>query len=869
MINARLPKIAEQAIYDALRRVGYKKDLVGCDVKFNFVGMSSPFLEPAPLVAFWDEPFDQLTSAIGVRWIPSQEPAVQHVGALGRYLWVPFSIVARPDQCEIWEALPTNGVREPILLEQSVPYSELASRLEVYKGKFGPEPVRQCKLRWRQISLYEIAKTPSAFSEWAFSPTQKQFKRILQSVLQEGLHDHLDIDVKVLRLRWLLRFTGVRIAWDKGWLPALSRTSAEELVKAASQYPTPFNPTKEVHGLAEKFIDKTSLINFGIADGGLLSQVLQTHGLIADLRREWKLYPTPPDIAWQMLETIPIEAIPEDNRLIWDGTCGTGTLLVVSMERLRQLDHKAFKDPGRLRSSLIGNDREPLLADLTRIALDTALGKLEVPNWEIHDRDVLEFTPNSFDQRPSIIVGNPPFEARGPRADLAVRVIDKYIEILQPGGMLAVVLPRTVLGATGRRATELREKLIHNFELFELWELPQGFAPNVSSEAAIICGRKRYPHELQRSAVVWRLFEPHRRTPPLTDVVSSPDVWLQSKHKAIESPLMLRLRARFKGFWHLSNIVSRKRVTEGINPGKAGSDDILVEEERGSRPYLTGRTGMTPFYIPWHERPRWIRYSSPRLQTPRRQYETLFQKRKVLVTRRATGGSPWAVQAAVDEIGLYPGGDFISISPEPSMSCELIAGLFNSALINCWLRLANPSRDIRVSECTLIPMPKVWPEGAEQRIETLARELCILQYEVTTRRGAAGHTMHKLEEMTLDLDEAVYDAYGVPEELRAEVSAYLSRQGKPRPGFDSPLVKEREIKLPEALEVFTVEHSQKMRMLLEARRQRELTKEELAELDNLIARWGQAQILSSTAALNKERPEWARSLVSPAEGGAL
>lgn len=869
MIHAQLPKAAERAILDALRGIGYEEFLIARDVEFNFIGVTSRYLEPVPVVAFWDRPFDQLTSAIGVRYLPPAEEASHHVTAMGQYLWVPYTIVARPDCCEIWESLPTNGVRQPVLLNDSVVYSELASMLETQRDEFNPAQIRERKLRWRQMSLYEIAKEPSAFFEWAFRPTRDQLRRLLKKALQEGLHDHLDTAIKIERLRWLLRFTGVRIAWDKGWLPCISRNSPSELVKAASEYPVPLGPAPEAYELAERFIDTISAsINLGIADGGLLSQILQTNGLIEDLRREWKLYPTPPDIAWEMVKTIPMEAVPEEKRLVWDGTCGTGTLMVVSMERLRQISERYTKESGRLTLSLMGNDRQPLLADLSRLALDTALGKLEGSNWQIHTSDVLKFGPDAFPQRPNIIVGNPPFEARGPGADMAIRVIEQYIDILEPGGVLAVVLPRTLLGATGRHAVGLREKLIRGFEIYELWELPQGFAPNVSSEAAIICGRKRYPHEAQRSAVVWKVFEPSRRRPPLTDVVSSPEVWLQSDNRALESPLMLRLRNCLKGLQPLGKVIGSGRLTMGITVGTEGKEAILQEAEPDSRPFLAGRTNMAPFYIPWKECPGWIRYIPDKLHRARRRYEGRFQTRKVLVTRWSTGGSPWAVRAAVDENGLFPSDEFIAIWPEPTIKCEVVAALFNSALINLWLRLANPSRTIRVGVCAAIPIPEGWSEQESKKLEELGDTLSRLRRELAEGSCDRKALLREIEESTLELDEAIYDAYRLPHELRAEVSAYLVRHGRPRPGFDRPLVKEREVKPVEPAEVFTEEHTLRMAALLEARRQRQLTEEEMAELENLVVRWEKAQILSGAAGLSGEQPEWGRSLILPTGGWA-
>jgi hypothetical protein len=858
VIGPPLPKSTEQAILDALKQVGYSQSLVSRNVEFNLTGKRSIYLDPASLVAFWRQPFDQLSSAIAVRWLPSGDSAKLHAKALGKFLWTPFSVIARSDRCELWETLPTNGASEPTQLE-NVTYDALASIFQRRKGALGPDPVGARKLRYRQMALYEISESPGAFWEWAFRPTRDQLKRLLTHVLKESIDGDLTPEIKEFRLRWLLRFVGVRIAWDKEWIQTVSgtsRVSVKELVKAAAGYPRPLGPSGEVNALAAKFIDVIESfgpVNLSIADGGLLSHVLQTHGLLEDLKKEWKLYPTPPDLAWRMLQTIPIEAIPEEKRLIWDGTCGTGTLLVVGMERLRELSQKESKPISRLEAILLGNDKQPLLGDLTLIALDTALGDLQKPRWLVSNRNILDFEASSFPRRPTIIVGNPPFQATGPRPDVAIHVLNKYIDILEPGGLLSIVLPRSLLGATGGQAVQVRERLLREFEIYELWELPQGFATGVSSEAAIISGRKRYKYETQRSAVVWRFFEPSRRNPPLTDVVSSPDIWLSLTNKALESPLMLRLRDRFEGFGQLSNMVGYDKFTEGITAGTAGQEDVLLVEEAGCPPYLAGHTGMAPFHIPWRENRRWIRYASTRLWRPRRGSEALFRERKVLITRWSTGGSPWPVQAAVDENRLYPNDDFIAIAPEPSFSCELIAGIFNSALICCWLRLVNPSRTISVRQCRAVPIPTVWSEQDRRRLESIAGELANLRREITDRQSNAEAMVHEVQRRTLALDEVVYDAYEVPEKLRAEIGAYLSMHGKPRPGFDRPLVAKRQIKLPEATEVFGEEDGQELKALLESNKLGKLTEQESLRMVELVNKWEQAQVASSEAALQKER----------------
>jgi len=412
-------------------------------------------------------------------------------------------------------------------------------------------------------------------------------------------------------------------------------------------------------------------------------------------------------------------------------------------------------------------------------------------------------------------------------------------------------------------AQQAAEKLLKGFELYEMWELPQGFAPNVSSEAAIVCGRKRYSHEIQRSAVVWKVFEPSRRNPPLTDMISSPDIWLKSDTKALESPLLLRLRRCLKESPSLGDTIGSGRITTGITRGSEGGKAILQEEEFDSHPYLSGRTNMAPFYLPRRENQKWIRYSDPALHRARRGYESLFQGCKVVVSRWSTGGSPWAVQAAVDQWGLYPSDDFIAIAPEPALPCEVVAALFNSALISLWIRLNNPSRTIRVGECAAVPVPTA-AQHEIGKLEEVAQKLCILRQQLADGQGDQDTVLKEIEAKTLDLDEIVYDAYRVPEDLRAQVSAYLVKHDKPRPGFDRPLVREHEFKLAKATAVFTEDHSRRMGTLLEARKQRHLSVEEMAELEDLLARWEKAQILYGAAALSHEQPDWSKSLISSA-----
>ena len=74
MTDTALPERPRQAVTDALGIVGYDQSLLDNDIPISFTKDSNS-ASPVPLAAFWRKPFDQLTSAIGVRWIRPEESA--------------------------------------------------------------------------------------------------------------------------------------------------------------------------------------------------------------------------------------------------------------------------------------------------------------------------------------------------------------------------------------------------------------------------------------------------------------------------------------------------------------------------------------------------------------------------------------------------------------------------------------------------------------------------------------------------------------------------------------------------------------------------------------------------------------------------
>ena len=265
------------------------------------------------------------------------------------------------------------------------------------------------------------------------------------------------------RVRWLIRLLGVRIVWDKRWMEPGDRTSARDLLAAARAYPTRLGRNealRPVVGLevAKQVVEQLSHVHLAAADGGLLSQLMQDSSVPTELLRRWRLFLTPPDIAWRLLAELPIEGIEPEDRFLWDGTCGSGTLLVAGLERLRSL---CSASGGYLREYLVehvrGNERQPAMADLTRTALDLALGAAAGPDWAITVGEAGEASASKQFRQPRIIASNPPFHGFGRAPDEAIPVINGYLDSLKSAGLLAVLMPRSLL--TTASARDLRKQM--------------------------------------------------------------------------------------------------------------------------------------------------------------------------------------------------------------------------------------------------------------------------------------------------------------------------------------------------------------------------------------------------------------------------
>src|SRR5581483_3969377 len=117
-------------------------------------------------------------------------------------------------------------------------------------------------------------------------------------------------------------------------------------------------------------------------------------------------------------------------------------------------------------------DQDAFATEVTKLSL--LMTALPVGNsWQVEAADVLT---QSFaaDRRPSVIVSNPPWQysrqnmREGERAN---HFLDWMLANLAPNGILACILPLSWLNS--RTSRPMREKLLAQASLLEVWRLPE------------------------------------------------------------------------------------------------------------------------------------------------------------------------------------------------------------------------------------------------------------------------------------------------------------------------------------------------------------------------------------------------------------
>jgi len=716
----------------------------------------------ADLVAFArPAPKDMSTAVITVT-----SGDVEGAVDIARVIGVPYFLIAGNQGLDLWVA---DRIR-PMRWREALTPADIPGLSEWLR----PAAALTTKIGLRQLPLFDI---PVNLLANARSDSADQLAPIVAAALQaasDSLPTPTNGDRKAGRR--LLHHSAARLV--VGALTVLvmrDRDSHETpppdpsalIDRVVEEHPSTFgwfeDSSSDERSILEAIVkDLGAGINYTSLDPSILSQVYEQALVDDDDRKHLGIHYTPPSLATRLVTDLPVEIVAPEDRHVLDPSCGSGTLLIAAHDRLRDLQptNWALEERHRdLAVHLHGYDTDPFASEIARLTL--LLHAQPAGNgWRIDELDTRQQPPP--DPPPKLIVTNPPwrYHADRRRIQMADDFVRWSMSALAPGGLLGILLPVSWLSADN--SAETRRTLSDQFDVFEIWRLPEGtFATSHVATAALLA-RKRDGLGGTGARVVRQV---DRRT--LSRFLAGEPARESYLHTGGEVPLQLTappplVRKPTTQLGELANILSGPQPLKGISDGRRGT------------PYLNHFGDVLPYATVSAEQLWHVAFPDD--------FESswgasIVGKRKILASAARSSNSPWRFRVAIDTLGVAVRNSVRGIAPYDQGDDELLYALLiivGSAFASTFARGFGGDRNIPAKVLPSMPIPT-----SRATLGKLAR----LGHQAT----ALAAEPRMLGKHLTAAERVVWDAYGVDESDRKLASAF----------FAGHLAPERTMRYPE------------------------------------------------------------------------
>jgi hypothetical protein len=719
------------------------------------------------------------TVVVEIKTSHSNHSAVQRsVAEIARALAAPILLNVGDTEVSLF-AVQTTG--EPRLI-QEVTYEDLDS-MGGYEDRLGPVALMESKLGRGQLSLL-----PLDFA--LFNYAKQRTERLLTPRVEAALAAAVEISSPTL-----LEIKGSVPAERQhqqaarlvvGALTALVLRDKEDLqdlrpgaLMDASQqrYSQYFGwmqsaTAVELRGFEVLIRTLGEGINYRSLDPRLLSKIYETT-LVTDVqRRQLGTHYTPPSLAHQMLETLPIEYVRPEDRQVLDPTCGSGGLLLAAHDRLQDLQPRSWDldiSHANLAQSLRGFDADAFAVELARLSL--LLHALPAGNgWQVQQANVLAQRLHR-DSRPNIIVANPPWRntnVGGSRRETADDFLGWMLKTLRPGGLISVVLPVGWLNS--RTSRDARDELTRKCDLFEIWRLPESTFENASMAPAVIFARKNQRGQLSAGGRLLKrvintsaLDEFYRTGRAEESFFIAPNEIRELGMLAGPVTSALEGRSEVDVLSHFAKVVTGPQPKSGFQPRPADDPDAV--------PYLRTARSVRAFGAVSSGEVLNVRFPDDFQFASRRGWEGLGRA-KVVVSAARSAQNPWRLKPLLDEDGILVRNSLQMIIPhDEESSRDALLGLLavlGSAFVASWIDESVSDRNISTADLSRLPVPEdiVDPD--------------LVRFGGLLHKGFTDPTLGR------ELDALMWRLMKVPEDVVEHVERRLSGfnapEGRPRYG---------------------------------------------------------------------------------------
>jgi hypothetical protein len=745
----------------ALAALGYQRDLVIRDFP---VWRGTYDIASVDVAAFAAPPADMTTATIIVSETKTWDPAVWaqlHRNAVA--LAAPIVMQIDSLAVRIFGVEREDG-RLSFLSE--IPEDSLFD-LEQLRDQLGPDALVSAKWGQRQLTLFPI---DVSLLSAAKATVQNELTIRIQNVLRTvaSVVGESDSDVRRTALRSSRLVVGAltcALVRDKQGLDL----PLGALVDAAQQrYPRYFDWLNSEPSEHELLAETVREISDGISYRGFapstVSEVYERVLVTESERRALGIHYTPPELAALLLQSLPVEELPPDERKILDPTCGSGTLLIAGYDRLRSLQPHSWTLAERhndLTSRLHGRDRDAFAVQITKMAL--LLHDLTGGNgWNVANDDALRSDLGAVDA--SIVVANPPWMfapevAEGRRGEQANRFVNAILNRLPNRGLMGLVLPSSWL--TSFYSRKVRDRLMQECDVFEVWRLPETVFRSARAAPTVICARRR-----SDVGGHWRVFRRITSRPADLEQFYKTGIATEEYICPDDAPLVAGgLTSALAGRRDLRSLSDYVDVR--VNPQPKPSLTAGHPSQPGTHVWLPNARVLHAFGEPPASALVSVRYPD---DFHRNSPVAAVASPKVLVGSR-WADNPWRLKVGIDLTGVIVRNSLFGVTPKENLGLASPDGLFavmallGSGVASLWVDEQATKRSANKGDLLSLPVP----QGLNWRLlARIGQEL----YQAHTDPA-------RLQMATRRLESVVWSAYGLPEDLVGYLTERLAAAPTP------------------------------------------------------------------------------------------
>ncbi len=785
-----LPENAHQAVHDSLVERGFAHEAL-LD-SYNFTGRDGNFR--VNTLAFADRtrrtPAEYAGCAV---YNATNGMSDEQLVTVLAQTAAPFHIIHRYDRFSFWVSTLDGKSIQPIALDTSIPYSNLSQTLQKYKVDFAPEQIVEVKQGRSQFTHPLLKKiVPLQLALWAIGVTRDTLvENFGQAVAQlradmSTMPDITDQTITGLAIRML----GAIILADTGVLGNLVRAqglalSLNQLLSVAiDKFPRYFHAAN-FPAIDYAILERAYQILRQIYYSGFVPEMLSnlyTAAYGKEQRKTLGFYDTPLYLTRRILQNIPIEYLPPEQRTIVDMGCGWGSFLIAGVERLAQLSDMRGRSP---HEHIIGNDIDAFTAQLAGLGL---LLSTSEDSWRIDHHGVFTW-PWIETHQPGVIIGNPPFRGRRDqpetldalmpeegrtRVEAANAHLDLAVRRVQPGGYIAMIMPRSFLASEA--APTVRRRLLENCDITEIWQLPGKVFLDATVQPIVLFARKNIEKQKVTFSVRTRdiqnsTLDAFKRSEVFTasNIVSNQSRWnietpstSASKNAHLIAPSVILSRSA----WDLlrqkcNNLQSLSTIFTGTIRGKKEQNKRWLQHTANRNVlWLTNAPRVVP-------RAWCINYEvAINVVYPRDFAEPCLKNQNILDSQKtimiASPNPSWGRRAksVVERKGYHVSHSFWVISPLAQISAnftnEVLSAILNWCVSNAWIaeNRSYPWIERRIIET--IPIPRNLNTQNYNDLTNAVRQLESAARNDEALPDNAQKTIDSILRTAYDLDDATY-----------------------------------------------------------------------------------------------------------------